>query len=486
MLRIAYTTLLSCGLLLSWLSRVPLVAAWQAPPTTLRTQSRPTTTRCYGLFGSGGGKQQPPVLDSSNSPLGRSNNNTSATTLLLDKAPVAPYNGQPTYRETSTGIGGQGGWVYDVNALKRNLLQETVRAYKCELVALLQSPAATEDEICSKLSSLVQASPVRTTTDPHLLQGPAADNANAADWTLCYQSKHTTVPQLKAPLASTLPASTRHAKAAAVTPAMRRVAGKQVSSLRRCLRRSFYLENVPLDHDPCVVDTHTRWAGLVHERQTFQIQGLSRTSLQLAAPVTERWVCGRKQRVPREDSRPTAASSSNNEFRRHSVADMTIIFSDTDLCIIADPELRTYQVYTQAEAWPENAGWRQVKFWMATVLYRVNHALPFFQGDAQARRRNSRLLRDLQKNQDLLDEESRLIVCHLGSGDDDQEAWDGRSDPFVHLNADDRQRLLKAMSVKQIQEAGESYGAQLRRRSPFWMRRSTYFNGPGPDEAKRK
>jgi hypothetical protein len=481
MLRCA-TPLLSFGLCLCVLLAllVPQVTAWQASTTnSFSSRSRLGTSRCYGLFG---GKRQdaPGALDSSNSPLGTNNNNTSATTLLLDKASVK-VNTQPT---KEAGIGGQGGWVYDVNALKRNLLQETVRAYKCELLALLQSPAATEDEICNKLSSLVQASPVRTTTDPHLLQGPAAAGSNSADWTLCYQSKYTTVHQLKAPLASTLPAS-RTAAVATVTPAMRRVSGKQVSSLRRCLTRSFYLENVPLDQDPCVVDTRTRWAGLVYERHVFRIQGLSRTSLQLAAPVSERWVCGRKRRPAPSSEAPASSSSNSNAFRRHSVEDMTIIFSDTDLCIIADPALRTYQVYTQAEAWPTAAGSRQVKFWVATALYRIGNVVPFFKDESQARRRNSRLLRDLQKNKELLDEESRLIVVHLGSGDDDQEAWDGRSDPFVHLNADDRQRLLKAMSVKQIQEAGESYGAQLRRRSPFWLRRSTYFKGPAENESKR-
>jgi hypothetical protein len=40
-------------------------------------------------------------------------------------------------RQTAVGIGGNSGFVYDVNALKRNLVQESVRGCKQELLTLL-------------------------------------------------------------------------------------------------------------------------------------------------------------------------------------------------------------------------------------------------------------------------------------------------------------------------------------------------------------
>ena len=121
------------------------------------------------------------------------------------------------------GIGGKGGIVYDVNKLKRNLVQEALRESKLELLALLSAPPSLQSEINekikkngkkasaatltsssssgstywmapknsiqenekrmvtianardkaieAKIASLVQANPVSTTTDSNLLEG---------------------------------------------------------------------------------------------------------------------------------------------------------------------------------------------------------------------------------------------------------------------------------------------------------------------------
>ena len=97
---------------------------------------------------------------------------------------------QPALRrqEEDIGIGGKGGLVYDVNRLKRNLLQETMTAYKEELWDLLAD--GDDGEIVEKLLALVQASPVRTTTDSNLLD-------NKDEWFLAYRSQYpTTVSSL--------------------------------------------------------------------------------------------------------------------------------------------------------------------------------------------------------------------------------------------------------------------------------------------------
>jgi hypothetical protein len=41
--------------------------------------------------------------------------------------------------------------------------------------------------------------------------------------------------------------------------------------------------------------------------------------------------------------------------------------------------------------------------------------------------------------------------------DEDEEAWEGDEDPFVHLSADERQIILKSMSIEEITEAGSNH-----------------------------
>ena len=55
--------------------------------------------------------------------------------------------------KTSVGIGGKDGYVYDVNALKRNLVQESVRGCKQELLVLLGGGGRQKQDDISKKSS---------------------------------------------------------------------------------------------------------------------------------------------------------------------------------------------------------------------------------------------------------------------------------------------------------------------------------------------
>lgn len=389
----------------------------------------------------------------------------------------SPYQVPHYFREgpNSPGIGGEGGVTYDVNSLKRNLLQETVRAYKMELLALLQSPSATENVIAEKLGALVQASPVRTTTDSNLLEG--------VDWTLCYQSKFTTVSQLKRPPPALIQRNSQKyslkRQEEIMTPSMRRVAGKEFS-MTRCRRRSFHLEALPDDQDPHVIDYESYWGGLIKIQKTYAIKALTRTSLNLQLQSSKRWVLGRLRNQPltaggRQGR--AARNAASSPIAANLPTDMTIIYSDNNLCIIADPEQRTYQVYTQDDTWQKGTQFsRQIKFMFSALWYRLTHM-----GWASRQRSAARLLRELQTHQDLLDEESRLIVWQLGAGDDDEEAWESRKDPFVHLSADDRQRLLKAMSISQVRQAGDQYATSQSRaellRMP-WRRRRTDFRKP--------
>lgn len=60
---------------------------------------------------------------------------------------------------------------------------------------------------------------------------------------------------------------------------------------------------------------------------------------------------------------------------------------------------------------------------------------------------------------------SKLKVVRLGnvgawSNDDEDIAWEGNEDPFVHLSADERQAKLKSMSIEEIKRAGMEYKKQ--------------------------
>ena len=50
------------------------------------------------------------------------------------------------------------------------------------------------------------------------------------------------------------------------------------------------------------------------------------------------------------------------------------------------------------------------------------------------------------------------MTLRLGDvGDSQDEAWDSDEDPFVHLSADERQKIMKKMSIEEITEAGSNY-----------------------------
>jgi hypothetical protein len=59
---------------------------------------------------------------------------------------------------------------------------------------------------------------------------------------------------------------------------------------------------------------------------------------------------------------------------------------------------------------------------------------------------------------------SKLKVVRLGNiwknEKDEDVAWEGNEDPFVHLSADERQAKLKSMSIEEIQRAGKEYKKQ--------------------------
>ena len=142
---------------------------------------------------------------STNNVNNKTTNQTASTTAPAQSpSPVSsPYMIQ-TNNEEYVGIGGKGGYIYDVNKLKNNLVQKSIKQFKTELLQLLidttddsqikttksktsMKIGATEtytknDLIDQKISALISSNPVSTTTDSNLLEGEwdfayATDNA---------------------------------------------------------------------------------------------------------------------------------------------------------------------------------------------------------------------------------------------------------------------------------------------------------------------
>ncbi len=84
------------------------------------------------------------------------------------------------------------------------------------------------------------------------------------------------------------------------------------------------------------------------------------------------------------------------------------------------------------------------------------------------------------------DKESKLMALRLGDygdkkGDVDEGAWYGKDDPFVHLTADERQTIMKQMSIGEIKKAGyiqRRFAKQMKKRKS----RTQKFKRPGSEE----
>jgi hypothetical protein len=354
------------------------------------------------------------------------------------------------------GIGGDGGFSYDVNSLKRNLLQETVRAYKRELYNLLTSPASTEQAITEKLGALVQASPLRTTTDSNLLDGT---------WALAFQSKYATYVDLKRVRPTKFTRKQQQQASSSSAPqssSRRRVGGKE--SLVVAKQRTFCLEHVRDDDDASVVD-ECYYAGVIRRARRYRVGALTRTSLVLQyCRATEWFLFSKRVLVQRE---------------KHVLSeDAQVVYVDGDLCILARKDYPNFYVYTKDKAWLNNQQRtkRKLRFlWATFKLYVLDKIMPK-KVTAYPSAQDSPILQEIQIDS------AKLRVLKLGdlrtTGD---ESWDSLSDPFVHLEADERQRVLKAMNVRQIEIAANQRISKSRREKWFqrlFQRRKTYFKKP--------
>ena len=509
-------------------------------------------------------------------PLLRSFTRTTTTTTITLLAANAPENEQDKKVSTTNttaaaaattttvieGIGGKGGYVYNVNSLKRNLLQETMSAYKEELFELLSRSTPTDDaEVVEKLLALVQASPVRTTTDSNLLDGDD-------DWVLAYRSRYpTTVSSLvlyegdtagggprynarynflfSTQVSSSSPAdNSRSPTAAAATKKKQRSGGGGSSSVVwnkakefcQTKQRSFKLEHLDDDEDAYIMDTTSILGGILTKTNIYALEGLTRSSLTLHKEST-RWsvLIGRstpKHTTATTEAAPSEASSnrsssnnnkskqgnsisSNNNNNNQKSFSIQIIYLDNDLCILTEEDGpdSPFMVYTRNKAYLDIYKSMQRKFKLLKMAVWGLVSLPIRSivrnrvGDSRRggwRNANANsgandpILKVVIRNDPSNKSSSssgtngaaKLRVLRLGdvNGEEEDESWESESDPFVHLSADERQRLLKAMSVGEVDQAADTYrNSQMRfrfLRKLFGRRKKNYFKKP-PEKWRR-
>jgi hypothetical protein len=507
-----------------------------------RSQPRPSaTTQLQGLFQpskattTGGGtnnnnatKNSTVANDDTSSSHKNDNNTTAAAAIATATAtptavifdPAAVFANDP---EGIEGIGGQGGYVYDVNSLKRNLLQETVLAYKKELWTLLlqyqtAGSGVTEWDVVDKLAALVQASPVRTTTDSNLLDG---------SWCLAYTSQKSNVADLKRILhirdrtrrkkrdkngnrrisisrsgdGSGQPDENGEQQTELSVPRNNNRKGV-VTGLFQTTIRNFHLEELQDDEDAYVEDATRFFGGLLTRTRRSAVRGLTRTSLRLDA-LSSQWCIAGGQEISHKDAQQlqglSGSSTDNNERKRFMAVptSMQIVYSDVDLCISVEADDRTdspsgsdspFQVFTKNEAWmnPQKRFGREIQYLVTSLQLFLSRLSPRRWIHSSERRwmyDNS----DSGNADPILQEyeydAATLRVLKLGDlSDEDDEAWDGIQDPFVHLSAIERQKVLKTMNFKEIEKAGNRrLGKSWRQRwtQRLFGRKKTYFKKPG-------
>lgn len=93
------------------------------------------------------------------------------------------------------------------------------------------------------------------------------------------------------------------------------------------------------------------------------------------------------------------------------------------------------------------------------------------------------------------DKESKLLALRIGSYgkgvNDEESAWNGKDDPFVHLSADERQVIMKQMSIGEIKKAGQiqrRFAEKNKRKqsssSKLFKKPSTSDQSPSDDNKK--
>mmetsp|Transcript_15854 Transcript_15854/g.35691 ORF Transcript_15854/g.35691 Transcript_15854/m.35691 type:complete len:473 (-) Transcript_15854:74-1492(-) len=308
----------------------------------------------------------------------------------------------------------------NLNALKRNLIQRTIRENKADLLGMLSSPDPPNSAALSeKLDLLVSANPVTLTTDSNLLDGT---------WTEAWRG------------------------------GMRR--SRRPALLRPVRRRSVRLESIDGPEGPHVISISEYLWGILSTRKRIDIVGLTRRTLELDSGVRDKEVrVGRWRFGVGGSGEDTTAATM-----------VCILYLDEDLCIEvemvdgtddtspATEKRRT--VYTKDESW--SGASRAIPFSLKlSIQSRLQNLL--------RRRRQPLTEITADPRTDTITARALLIgEANSASDEEDQTfVWDAASDPWAHLVGDERLKALSKMSLNEIQEAVDEHikrGEERRRR----------------------
>lgn len=380
------------------------------------------------------------------------------------------------------GIGGQGGIVYDINKIKRNRVQETVKAYKLELLDLLGTPSSAalaaeeesfssidspislwpgislEDMIEAKISALVEVNPVTTTTDSNLLEG---------QWELAYEAENATeVLQNSVPLFSSrsvvLSAKSKQRQASIRNSPLS--SKGRTGVLFKSSTREFFLENIEKDEDSYVEDKARRFGGLLVIKRQYEISKLTKTSLDL-----------RLRHCNADIGYLPVIRDSNGKRDEKKRLFINILYLDSDLCVCIvnnryDPNQEIVQsnegsleVYTKSEKWTgtKERVRRKVRFFLAAPRWISSVRSPF-----QIREKFSQWLwRPMEEGRDTSKmffkkdfKTSKVKMLKFGNTENEEEpSWEGDEDPFVTLDPVSRQQQMRSMKLSEIEEARKEH-----------------------------
>jgi len=410
-------------------------------------------------------------------------------------------------RETPVGIGGKDGFVYDVNKLKRNLVQESITGCKQELLVLLGDGRQSESTISSssstsksnedgkqkvvvpprwrrdrddlieeRLAALVQANPVSTTTDSNLLDG---------EWSFAFATNEvsTILDTSRFLLSKTKRieddddnVNEKKEVTARGGPWSFR-AGKTENPFRSSTRQ-IYLENLDIRENAHIIDETRVLGGLFQISQRYDVYGLTRTAIDLDLVESESNLFG-----------ICTNSEDKDDFKgtkKGEPLEIQIIYLDNDLCIcttglgLSGP----LHVYTKSDLWVTGGAKRKLRLIGKTLSW-----ISQMQSPLRIRQRlvniftkkNTKAV--LKANPDL----QAINIGELETNED--QVWDGEDDPFMHLSAGERMEVMKSMTLQDIyQSASErkEQNKQQRRINKYlkgkWQGEKGKFNRPDSRE----
>lgn len=416
-------------------------------------------------FGGGvNGKNSTKAEDSSSSDDASSSSKTTTSNpqWTVSKDATSAIYRAPSPQNSTTGIGGKDGLVYNVNRLKRNLVQETILKYKKELWNLLGEARPSPERVHEMLASLCQVNPVSTTTDSNLLDG---------SWSLVFRSNQPAKVLLR-----DNPTTTTRASASLVGRDILNSNNnnnkddqdgsanekKPLLNLVRAATRRFYLEELEETEDPHVVDCTSYFGGILSRHRYREVDSLTRRSLHLDMAGTDWFLLGAR------------CFTRNYALQQRTLQTVQILYLDGDIMISVEQgdddkvvwEDAPFCVYTKSSQWlARSQRLKRNLVLIGSYRPKVRRVLARWLGretpndnddddeppsssSTQPPRQRTDPNIMLQRNED--DTSFRVLKFGMASSSLDN-AWEGEEDPFVHLTADERQKVIKGLSVKEIE-----------------------------------